>query len=369
MKILHVIPSLGQGGAEKMLALLVNHPAPGQEHHIATFIDGAPFYDIGPHVKLHRLAGGRLGLAGAPLALARLAARLRPALVHGWMYHANALCAAARLGGAKVVWGLHNSGLASQLKGSTMAVSGLCAAMSGLIPWRIVYCAEHVRQNHQRQGYAVAKGLVLPNAVDGREFFIDPAARARLRASLGLTDDQPVIGLAARLAADKGHAVFLEAAAVLARRQPKLAVLVCGRGCQDDNPQWRELATPFGLGGRLCALGQWAAMNDFYNCLDLLAITSPIAEGAPMTLLEALAAGAAVAASDVPGLRGAVPPEGRLCPPGDAAALARAMAEMLARAAPGRSAISRDWVLARHGVEAVAAAHAALYAQAAAQGR
>ena len=73
---------------------------------------------------------------------------------------------------------------------------------------------------------------------------------------------------------------------------------------------------------------------------DVLCAPSLGGESFGMVLLEAMAAGTAVVASDIPGYRDAAGGKARLVPPGDAAALAEALAELLepVGGTPGRRA-------------------------------
>ena len=91
-------------------------------------------------------------------------------------------------------------------------------------------------------------------------------------------------------------------------------------------------------------------------------------EGLPRSLLEAAACGRAIVASDVPGCRALVREgvEGRLAPPGDAGALAAALARLAAdpEGVAGMGRAARDRILTGGYTEAaVAAAVAGLYAE------
>jgi len=77
-------------------------------------------------------------------------------------------------------------------------------------------------------------------------------------------------------------------------------------------------------------------MRPFLRSLDVLAVTSTWAENLPFTMLEGLAAGAAVVASDVSGIAHWLPDARMRFAPGDEAGLARALEA--ARESPGAGA-------------------------------
>ena len=162
-----------------------------------------------------------------------------------------------------------------------------------------------------------------------------PALRSRraVRASLGLAQDWPVALMAARFTAQKGHAVLVEALPGVLARHPDLRVLLAGTG--PDEATMRERGA--GLGDRLRFLGHRTDVPDLLACADMLLLPSRF-EGLPLVALEAMAAGLPVLGTAVGGTSEAVldGETGRLVPPGDPAAFAAAMIELLDDPAAGR---------------------------------
>ena len=78
---------------------------------------------------------------------------------------------------------------------------------------------------------------MIPNGVDPRRFRPDPRAQGRLRASLGIAADAPVIAFAARYDAMKDVPLFLASAARFLARHANAHVLMCGSGMTPDNPK------------------------------------------------------------------------------------------------------------------------------------
>lgn len=153
----------------------------------------------------------------------------------------------------------------------------------------------------------------------------------------------------------KGMPVLLDAVARLAPHRPGLRVLVIGRG---DGEALRRHAGPV-VGPRLDVLG---AIDDATKAaalrsMDVYCAPNLGGESFGMVLTEAMAAGAAVLASDLDAFRRVLtddagrPPAGVLTPTGDAVALAGSLAALLddpaRRAALGASARVRatdyDW--------------------------
>ena len=127
----------------------------------------------------------------------------------------------------------------------------------------------------------------------------------------------------AALVRRKGIDVLLDA---LARLSCPPALLVAGEG--EERPALEARASALGLAG-VRFLGQRADKGDLLAACDVLVLPSR-QEGLGVAALEAMAAGRAVVASDVGGLGQAVVEgvTGLLVPPGDAAALAEAVARL-----------------------------------------
>lgn len=148
----------------------------------------------------------------------------------------------------------------------------------------------------------------------------------------------------------KGLTVLLEAFRRLAPGRPGLRLLLAGPG---DAQPVRSL--PAQLRRRVVLLGQVSDTDKarFFRSVDVYAAPNRGGESFGVVLLEAMAAGAPIVASDLAAFRRVLADgrAGRLCPPGDPAALAGDLDFLLADpdaaaglAAAGRSAVGRyDW--------------------------
>jgi glycosyltransferase involved in cell wall biosynthesis len=136
------------------------------------------------------------------------------------------------------------------------------------------------------------------------------------------------VTIVGRLAPQKGHRDFLAASAKLLRRFPQAEIRVVGAGPLLD--ELRALATELGIVHAVRFLGQRSDVPEMLLETDLL-VSASLWEGFPTVILEAMAAGAPVVATDVSGSRELVRDgaTGRLVPPARPAVLAQAMIEMI----------------------------------------
>jgi len=167
------------------------------------------------------------------------------------------------------------------------------------------------------------KVRVLRNGVDIEQFHpVDPATA---RGALGVR--APVLLSVGGLIPRKGHDLIIRALP----RLPEATLLIAGAGPMDT--ALRRLAADTGVGARVRFLGAvpHEALREVYSAADVLVLASD-REGWPNVLLEAMACGTPVAATDVWGNGEVVtePAAGRLIPTRDPATIAASVAALLA---------------------------------------
>jgi glycosyltransferase involved in cell wall biosynthesis len=152
--------------------------------------------------------------------------------------------------------------------------------------------------------------------------------RARLRADLEVGEATVVLLTVARLAPQKGLPVLLDAVAALASGRPDGAVAAVVAG---DGPLAGQLAaelTAREVPVPLRLLGARDDVADLLAAADALVLSSRW-EGQPLAVQEALRAGVPVVATDAGGTAEVTGDAAILVPPGDAAALAAALARVV----------------------------------------
>jgi glycosyltransferase involved in cell wall biosynthesis len=195
----------------------------------------------------------------------------------------------------------------------------------------------------------------LPNGVDVERFTPAAGGGDEVRQRHGLEPGLPLVlfvGSLDRAHYFKGLPVLFEALRRLGREAPPL--LVVGEG--DLRPDYERRVAALGLAERVRFAGRVADpdLPRYYGAADLVVLPSVTrGEAFGVVLLEAMASGRPVIASDLPGVRSVLRATegGVLAPPGDPRALARAVAALAAD--PGRRA-----ALGEAGRTAVAAHYA-----------
>jgi glycosyltransferase involved in cell wall biosynthesis len=176
--------------------------------------------------------------------------------------------------------------------------------------------AEVARRNRE---CAPTKLHTITNGIDLGRFHPDPAARAQVRAELGIPAAAWVVGTVGRLSPEKDQRLLVRAIAPLLRDEVRLVLV--GEG--EENERLRRLAGSIGSGGYIHFLGARRDVPRVLAALDLFALPSRT-EGLPLVLIEAMATGLVVVATEVGGIPTLIEPgvTGFLVGAGDADALA-----------------------------------------------
>ena len=162
--------------------------------------------------------------------------------------------------------------------------------------------------------------LIRGAGVDTDEFFVVPEP-----------DGPPVVILVSRMLWDKGIAEYVEAARILKFRGRSVRMLLVGDP-DDQNPASIPIKKldEWNKNGVVEWLGYRSDISDLLALSHIVCLPS-YREGLPKSLLEGLAAGRPLVATDVPGCREAVQDgiNGFLVPPKDAQSLANALEKLI----------------------------------------
>jgi glycosyltransferase involved in cell wall biosynthesis len=185
----------------------------------------------------------------------------------------------------------------------------------------------------------------------------------RVRAELGIPSGAPVVGSVGHLRPEKAYEVLIEAAALISAQDQDVHVVIAGEGGERDGLE--QLRAQLGLRGSVHLVGARDDVPDLLAAFDVGVCCSD-SEGGPLSVMEYMAAGLPVVASDVGGLPELVHDgdTGILVPPRDPGALAAAVAGLLAdrgrREELGASA--RELVRTEYGIDRWVERLEALYA-------
>ena len=176
-------------------------------------------------------------------------------------------------------------------------------------------------------GLSAERVVTIHNGIDSTPFLV-VRDRSAARAALGVPDDVPVVGLAARFSTQKGLRHLLAALPEMRRTAPQLIAVIGGSGPLDS--ELREQAVALEVSGFVRWPGHVAEVAELLAALDVY-VSPAETEALGMGLIEASAAALPIVATRVGGA-GEVVVDGEtglLVPPRDPAALAHTTLALL----------------------------------------
>ena len=257
------------------------------------------------------------------LAIRELAAWLRREeidLVHSHMYRAEVLGtrAAVAAGTPVIMATVHSSRVRSPA--DTALLASLTPHMD-----RLIVPSDSIAHKVRCEGRDGARFAVIPNGVDLSRF-ASPAPPCTMRDEFGIPCDAPLIGVVARLEAEKGHRYLIDAMPAVLQAAPDAWLAIVGEGSEADALKAQAAATS----ERIVFTGR----RDDVSALtaDLaVAVLPSLREAQGISILEAMARRRPVVASAVGGIPEVITSgvDGLLVPPADPAALAEAIGSLL----------------------------------------
>jgi glycosyltransferase involved in cell wall biosynthesis len=193
---------------------------------------------------------------------------------------------------------------------------------------RVICVSRGQADKIRRAGVRADRIVISRNAINAARFdHVDPTNRQALEAMFPQVP-RLIVGAAGRLSPEKGFGVLVEAAEIVLKAEPTVGFVHFGDGPLRPNIQ-RKIGE-LGLEQRFVLGGFRSDLDRFTPHLDLSVLPS-FTEGLPTVVLEAYAAGVPVVATAVGGTPEVVDDgvDGYLVPPGDPAALAGRILDVL----------------------------------------
>ncbi len=364
--VLHVIDTLGFGGAERFLAGLVQHLDRDRFRPVVAWLSKAgPFAQrleeagievVGIHARGHRDAK-------ALITLVRLMRELKVDVVNTHLF------VDGFYGRLAALWAGVPARVVTQQNAYDDPRRRLPAwqiwANRALAPFtqRFVAVSQATKEYlHRVEWVPEHKIHVIPNAITPPPPVPEEAVRALRGMWAAREGAGPLVGTVARLEPQKGLDVLVDAMTQVREHLPDVRCVIVGAGALREALAAR--IRDRGLEGTVRLVGTREDIPVVLASLDVFVLPSRF-EGLSLALLEAMAAGRPVVATAVSGTVEVVQDgeTGILVPPEDAAALAQGIVRVLENREEARrlGAAARQRVLTHYTISAVARQYEALY--------
>jgi len=328
IKVVHVVPMLGPGGAERVAVDIVT-VLNRQRFEVAVVSIwrrvGCELESLldkcGVHVEY---LGKGWGFDGRTYRrLHRVLREHHPDVVHTHLHVLRyALPSLLLLKPAGVVHTVHN--LAERETEPRARCIQRYALNHGIVP---VAVSEEVAIS-LNQLYGIRQCRVILNGISQHRYANPQTARSKWRAREGFRDDQILFVCVARFAEQKNHALLLKAFAQGPASDPNAHLVLVGEGGLQE--QLESQAEDLGVSRQVHFLGLRTDIPDVLGATDVFVLSSAW-EGNPLSMMEAMAAGLPIVSTAVGGVPDLIANgrEGFLVPPGDVKGFSGAMTFLL----------------------------------------
>jgi glycosyltransferase involved in cell wall biosynthesis len=300
IKLLLFIPTLDQSGAEKQFSLLATGLSRGEfDIQVVCLTRGGPYESLLeehgiPVAVLHKR------LKFDPVAYFRLRAffkRFQPDIVHSWLFAANAYgrLAAGSRDRPKII--------ISERCVDSWKQSWQLKLDRKLIPRtdRLVANSQSVAEFYREQGFPGEKIVVIPNGVKlCDEGPLSPDEKNSLLKTWEIPPGSRIVGYAGRLAPQKRGADLIWSLQLLRQLTDRVYLVIIGDG--PERTEMLKLSQHMGCDHLVRFLGHQNNVPRLMRAFDVAWLASDF-EGQSNSLMEAMAAGVPVVASDIPANR------------------------------------------------------------------
>jgi glycosyltransferase involved in cell wall biosynthesis len=332
-RLLFIVNSLEVGGAEKQLITLLNHLDPERfEMHLSYLKPGA---SLRPQLREERLEAVAsvearhfidLRAIGRVRALVRDAAIEAIICTNQYSMLYGHLARTARPG-VRLATVFHSTLLSPKERAQMLLYRRLFCRCDLLL-----YVCESQRRYWRARGLHPPADQVIYNGIDTRWYTDARSQEERLacRRSLGVGDEEYLIGLCSVLRPEKAHGDLLAALARLRARGLPAKALLIGDG--PERPLIERTAAQLGLSPHVRITGFQRDVRPFIGACDVMTLVSHD-ETFSIAALESMALGKPLVMSDLSGAREQVLPgeQGFLFPAGDIEALTQHLETLISR--------------------------------------
>jgi len=331
------------GGRVRVVEVMATGTNGGAQEHVFSLVTrlNPEFYDVRVVSLSHGSSVRRLQKAGVDVRvidepddrrsvreLADLLAPFQPEIIHNHMYRAEVVgTKAALVLGEK---GCKRPAIISTVHSSRIRCADDRKNLNQLTPLmdRLIVVSKAIERKISEEGRQGAPVSLIYNGVD-LDRYNHQQPCCTLHEDYSIPEDAQIVGVVARLEAEKGHRTLLEAWPLVLAAQPRAWLLIVGEGSERDSLEAE--AASLGISDRVVFTGRREDVPAVTAALDVSVLPS-YREAQGLSVLEAMALGRPVVASRVGGIPEMIEDgvSGLLVPPNDREALASAIVRLLA---------------------------------------
>jgi glycosyltransferase involved in cell wall biosynthesis len=301
MNILHIIPSFGLGGMEKVVCSIINRTS-GYYKHFLLSINGnnSAFQWIRSNNLEEIDFCKNEGFTDYLQRMYRSIKKASPDLLMTYNWGATDAIWLARCAGIKRI--IHNEhGFSIEEARATSWKRDACRLVVYRMASAIITVSSQLKNSLQKKYWLSDKKVqMIPNGIDSDYYSPDHNVRQRIRQELNLAASDYVIVFSGRLDPVKNFDVLLNVFKWCQSTDSKMKLLIVGDG--PERQRIEHICRQKNIHGNVVMVGQQLEVLPYLRAGDIFLLTS-LTEQMPLTILEAMSVGLPVVASDVGEIR------------------------------------------------------------------
>ena len=319
-KVLHVIPNLDQGGAERQLVELVNT---NTNHEVCQLLSNG-YYEKNlkkKNVKIYNINIKRnITAIRSIFKLYKIIKTSNPQIIHCWMYHSCLLVSLLKyfsfIRGIPLVWGLRCSNMDINYYSFQLNIVIKACKYLSSTPNLIINNSYSGKIIHDKIGFN-RESIVISNGIDTQYFSYNEASRIRFRKNYNISNDKIVFLCVARVDPMKDHGTLIKAFNKFKLTNLNTILILAGTGTEKYTNE-----------DKVIALGSYKDINEVYSASDFLISSSSFGEGFSNAISEAMSCKLIPIATDVGDAKKIIANTGKVIPIKNVEELVSAMNEL-----------------------------------------
>lgn len=296
VNVLHIITSLGEGGAQKILKeICLNNK--DLIHEVVCFKSGRfenEIKDRGVKVYFYNIKKNPIRTFISLFILINF--KFKPNIIQTWMYHSDLIGCLLKLFWFRkdkyLFWNVRNGTLIKESSSFlTRRIRNILSFLSFFSPNKIIYCSKSVKLIHESVGYNNKIGEVINNGVD-TNFFHWYSRENRVESNYK-------IGFIGRFNKQKNLDTLFQSLSILKKENIQFSLYLVGENLDYKNNKLKHSLKKADLINNTNLYGIKSDIRNILFKLDLLVLTSTSGEGFPNILLEAMSTGLRCISTDV----------------------------------------------------------------------
>ena len=292
IKVLHIIASLGNGGAERQLIEVLKY---NRNHSVLLLTRADDYKETLDKLKIRyweMAAKNKLQVFLKIFFLRHIIKKYKPDIIQAWMYNAclfSVFCKLIKIYKRPLIWNIRCSNMITKHYSiSLRLVIHACALFSKNVE-KIIYNSFAGETYHIKIGFSKKSGKVIYNGVDFKKFNSIKMHRNNLRKKYNIAKNDLVFMCVARVDPMKNYDNFLKAykySINISHNNTKL--ILAGKGTE-------RLQVP----NNCIAIGMKKNIELYYSMADIIIVPSAFGEGFSNVLVEGMLTKLLPVATDV----------------------------------------------------------------------